>query len=56
MAASDDPEFSYGDILDETSIKSKGTLKNILERAEWYLNLATDHEVELPDVPASIDA
>lgn len=28
---------------------SRGTLAGILDRADWYLDLAAEHEVEMPD-------
>lgn len=49
-------EPSYDDILQSTNISSKGTLTNILERAEWYRDLAEEHEVEIPEMSAEVKA
>lgn len=42
---------SYRNILDATTIGSTGTLTSILNRRDWYLALAQEHDVGLPDVP-----
>jgi len=43
MAESEEPGYSYRDIVERTSIESVGTLKNILDRRDWYRELAMDH-------------
>jgi len=49
-------EPSYDDIVQTTNISSKGTLTNILERAEWYRDLAEEHEVKIPEIPTEVKA
>lgn len=44
-------DASYNDILDKTAIGSTGTLRNILDRADWYLDLASEHDVDVPELP-----
>jgi DNA invertase Pin-like site-specific DNA recombinase len=50
MAESDSPEFSYREIVEQTSISSTGTLKNILDRKNWYRQLAAKHGIVSPIV------
>ena len=48
--------YSYRDIIDETSIPSTSTLKSILDRKEWYLALAREHDVDIPPVLKEVTA
>lgn len=49
----DDADIPKTNIVDETEI-SRGTVYDILERRDWYLDLAEEHDCKIPDVPSSV--